>query len=748
MRSCPHCFSPYSAEVEFCGLDGTRIREYEADPLIGSDIERYRIVDLLGHGAMARVYRATHRVLDHAYALKVLFGEIASHRELAERFRREAQVISKMNHPNVVSVIDFGTTPAGLTFLTMELLFGKTLRDLLRREAPFPPLRAAGILRQIAAGLEEAHGRGFVHRDLKPSNVMIVDGDPPEHVKILDFGLAHAAHEDLEGPHLTKTGQFLGTPTYMAPEQMTGEEVTPQTDLYALGVVLFEMLEGGPPFKGRKIADIRKKHLSESPPPMRAALGLEILAHQLLEKDPTKRPGSAKEVIAHADRLIANRTLFVPSVEAFGTQTTEVTVRQEFVPRATGRDTAEVPLAPVHRDTLEVPLSALNHDAVETPRSAPDRATAEVPPPALPAAASATIDERGALTGLRSVPTRPSEAAGAPVAFAPGEVPLGLDGRATQDPFWSPASPPLLPSADQRTPLLNLTSEASSLRGGTAGPTGPYPSPRLTSSMAVVDFAERSQFELDPATPPLRAPRRRTAATLLAVAGGLAVAGLLGVAALDQPAERATSTLSATSVVANAPSGAFDSPNLPSESPPVEAASPTSNLRSARPQSLTAVGEEPSKGGQDRDDAPEKARPRKKRSPSAAALEAVITGELRRRGLTPDDLDLIPSLAPALKRWRTASASKDGAQMMTAQADLVSAIRGMPLDTAIVRRKLSKISEALRKTSSNVSPDTLAKWEDRYLDLAKAASAPSSDVECALLAARAEELLRAIGKEK
>src|SRR5215831_2082701 len=145
MRSCPHCLSPYSADIEFCGIDGTRLRMFDQDPLVGQELDRYRILQTLGDGAMARVYRARHQTLDREYAVKVLFGEIASDKNLAERFRREAQVISKMNHPNIVSVIDFGTSPAGLTFLTMELVLGRTLREAIKKEAPFQPGRALQI---------------------------------------------------------------------------------------------------------------------------------------------------------------------------------------------------------------------------------------------------------------------------------------------------------------------------------------------------------------------------------------------------------------------------------------------------------------------------------------------------------------------------------------------------------------------------------------------------------------------------
>jgi serine/threonine protein kinase len=303
MRSCPKCRSPYSANVEFCGIDGHKLVESEQDPLLGQELERYRITGHIGDGAMARVYRAKHHVLDREYAVKVLFGEIASNKELAERFRREARAMSKMNHPNLVSVVDFGTTAEGLTFLTMELIRGRTLRSAIKREAPFSPERTAAITRQIALGLAEAHRNEFVHRDLKPSNVMLVPAGEAEHVKILDFGMVLASDGDSEQGYLTRTGQFLGTPLYMAPEQILCGDVQSQADLYALGVVVFEMLEGSPPFRAKKLVQIHKKHLTAAVPPMRPAKGLEDITRKLLAKKAEYRPRSALEVIEMIDRL-------------------------------------------------------------------------------------------------------------------------------------------------------------------------------------------------------------------------------------------------------------------------------------------------------------------------------------------------------------------------------------------------------------------------------------------------------------
>ncbi len=302
MRSCTQCLSPYTQDVEFCGIDGTRLIETEADPLVGNDIDRYRILQHIGDGGMARVYRARHHVLDREVAVKVLFGEFASNKTIAERFRREAQTISRIEHENIVGVTDFGRTPQGLTFLAMELVRGQTIRRMVKSRGPLEPAFVARVTRQIALGLSAAHDLGFVHRDLKPGNVMVVGDAPDEQVKILDFGLARMADEDNE-MYLTRTGQFLGTPIYMAPEQIVGADVDLRADLYSLGVMMFEMLEGHPPFTGTKLAQIREKHLSERPGRVRPAAGLEDVVAVLLAKKADERPQTARAVVASLDAL-------------------------------------------------------------------------------------------------------------------------------------------------------------------------------------------------------------------------------------------------------------------------------------------------------------------------------------------------------------------------------------------------------------------------------------------------------------
>jgi serine/threonine-protein kinase len=303
MRVCPRCRSIFSTPADRCGLDGAQLIDTDEDPLIDQQVDQYKIIELLGGGAMGCVYRGKHAILSTDVAVKVLYGNFALNQRLVERFRREAQAIARMNHPNIVNVLDFRRTEAGLTFIAMELVQGRTLEKALAHERRFTAARTAAIARQIASGLAEAHRTGFVHRDMKPSNIMLVDSNGLETVKILDFGvvgLLHAASRQ----KLTVAGHIVGTPNYMAPEQARSSTVGPPADLYALGVIMFEMLEGRPPFEGFAVAEVLLKHINEAPPPLDVsspALGKLVMS--LLEKKPERRPASAQRVIGEIDRM-------------------------------------------------------------------------------------------------------------------------------------------------------------------------------------------------------------------------------------------------------------------------------------------------------------------------------------------------------------------------------------------------------------------------------------------------------------
>src|SRR5580698_10794127 len=221
--------------------------------------ERYELNHLIARGGMAEVYRARDRLLDRPVALKVLFPELSVDRSFVERFRREAQAAANLSHPNIVPVFDWGEDN-GTYFIVMELVEGTSLADMLRGGATISPARSAQIVAQVAAALGYAHRSGVVHRDVKPGNILITrDGQ----VKVTDFGIAQAVSSE---DHLAEAGSVMGTATYFSPEQASGEAVDGRSDVYALGVVLYEMLVGRPPFVGDSPVAVSSQHVNDPVP--------------------------------------------------------------------------------------------------------------------------------------------------------------------------------------------------------------------------------------------------------------------------------------------------------------------------------------------------------------------------------------------------------------------------------------------------------------------------------------------------
>ncbi len=281
------------------------------DPMIGKVLdERYRIEEPLGQGGIGRVYKARHLILGRHVALKVLLAQYESIPVLQERFRREAEALAALSHPNIVTVTDFGVFEA-MPYLAMELLEGEDLARLIDREV-LEPKRAFGIVRQVLRALAYAHSRELVHRDLKPHNIWVrALGDGTDHVEVLDFGLARFLGESANrGPKLTKAGALIGTPAYMAPEQASGEAVDARADVYAMGIVIFEALTGRKPFESRDPGEILRSHLLVSPPRLaqvdpglRVGDALEALVARSLAKSPSERFQTITDMLAALDAL-------------------------------------------------------------------------------------------------------------------------------------------------------------------------------------------------------------------------------------------------------------------------------------------------------------------------------------------------------------------------------------------------------------------------------------------------------------
>jgi serine/threonine protein kinase len=280
-----------------------RGREPEAPlPELGAILGEYQLTEVIGQGAMGRVYRARHLILGQDYALKVMAAHHSAPAVREERFRREAQATALVNHPNVVRVLYSGLTEGGQIYLVMELLQGQSLAAILS-ERPLEPVRAAWIVQQIARGLGAIHELGLVHRDIKPSNVIIEDPGGEDRVKILDLGLVGFIDPEPD-VRLTQHGHLMGTPIYMAPEALGQAQYSPKTDLYSLGALFYEMLAGQPPFDGT-LREVMWHHHVTAPPLLPSSHGLEEVVYQLLEKEPERRPADAQAVGQEIERRLA-----------------------------------------------------------------------------------------------------------------------------------------------------------------------------------------------------------------------------------------------------------------------------------------------------------------------------------------------------------------------------------------------------------------------------------------------------------
>jgi serine/threonine-protein kinase len=318
MRACPKCGTKYPDEVTFCSKDGTQLSDLDKVTRSlardeGTVLGSYRLVKLLAEGGMGRVYLAEHTRLGRKVALKLLRSEYASNAPAIKRFFREARTVNDINHENIIEITDFFEKEGGDNYYIMELLKGRSLTDVLKEQGALPMPRVIDIGVQVCKALKAVHTAGVIHRDLKPDNIFLTErANQKDFVKLLDFGVAKLMDvQDGMPVHKTGVGAILGTPQYMSPEQAGAKPVDNRTDIYSLGVILYEMVTGRVPLNAETYGEMVIKHLTMTPPsptelrdlPQGIPGELEDLIMQCLEKNPNKRPQEMSEIIRRLEMV-------------------------------------------------------------------------------------------------------------------------------------------------------------------------------------------------------------------------------------------------------------------------------------------------------------------------------------------------------------------------------------------------------------------------------------------------------------
>jgi predicted Ser/Thr protein kinase len=519
MKFCPVCETDYPDDVKVCPQDGAAVRRpgERADPFVGRVIKgRYRVERQLGRGGMGTVYLAEQLSVGRKVALKVLRGDFARDDGFVARFQQEAKLVAGLNerrNPRVTLVHDFDQTEDGTLFIVMEWLEGRVLSEVIQRDRPLDLGRAVRLAIQIAEGLEAAHRANVVHRDVKPQNIMVLEAG--DDIKLMDFGIARLRDS---GTSVTRAGTMMGTPDYMAPEQIEGQAITEKTDLYSFGVVLYEMLTGTAPFRASTQAAVLTKQLQEQPvPPSRLRpeipRELEAIVLKALEKDPANRerdmaaivralreisrrlgegpvaapPGGAQTIVVERPTLVHEApapTMAAPTMQAARTFTgarpevshdpaPSATVIRHEAPREAPAAAPSARPAGELRKRLAIggAVAAVLVAAIATvvylvkppPGSAPATSVARpatpVPAPAPPQVSAATPG------GLEIVPSRPPEPVGPPQVVAPAP----------------PVAPPPRPVAPEPKPAAPEPRPGPALSKPAPAPRPPAPAPKPRS---------------------------------------------------------------------------------------------------------------------------------------------------------------------------------------------------------------------------------------------------------------------------
>lgn len=303
-----------------CMVTPSAVSAKMKDELVGKRLREYAILDCIGRGGMAKVYKARHVLLDELRAIKLLRPELSDSKEFNTRFRREAQILVKLKHRHLVSVYDFGLLGQDVLFMVMEYLEGESLRKRLRRLGWLPPPQAIQIAKQVALGLATAHTRGIVHRDVSPDNIVMVFDEPSEIAKIIDFGVAKNVIA-VSGNTITDALAIVGKAQYCSPEQIQGmKDLDGRTDVYSLGVTLYELLTGARPFQANNPQAYVTQHLTGVPAPfgdvnplVDVPPALEDLVMRMLSKNRESRPASMEELFMELTAASHEMPVLTPS---------------------------------------------------------------------------------------------------------------------------------------------------------------------------------------------------------------------------------------------------------------------------------------------------------------------------------------------------------------------------------------------------------------------------------------------------
>ena len=367
MKVCPTCQVSYPANFAVCPQDGSALLDMDLWADGSVILGKYRIVDKVGQGGMGSVYKAIHLAFDEMRALKVISQELMADELFVKRFKHEAVITRRLQHPNAVRVDDIDEAEDGRPFIVMEYIEGRSLKKLIQEDGPMPPPRVCFIIKQVCRALEAAHRLGMIHRDIKPDNIALIDAPEGEVAKVLDFGIAKVKEARGADANMTMTGAgvVIGTPQYMSPEQAMGkrgDDLDGRSDLYSLGMVMYQMLSGGVPFKAETTMEMLLAHLQKPPIPIRELRpdlqipeGIARVVMRTLEKDRDLRPASAKVLIEEIEQA---EKASVPLRGTRVMQSTSVSSAEELRPRhpepprpapAAPRPPAPVPQPPAVR---------------------------------------------------------------------------------------------------------------------------------------------------------------------------------------------------------------------------------------------------------------------------------------------------------------------------------------------------------------------------------------------------------------